>query len=174
MQQKQIKKILIKQIVLGYINVILSLIIIVSLILWGVTGSPFGYIILFLFIITMLGAYFQSDKGKNIFIEINKVNSYSQTKALELVNKNIKYCEESKKFNTGDTSNIHFSPIINNIVRTTGFSSQRTTYAKAIVKNQISSRKKNKDKVLDKKIKELTQLKGLLESITKPQDAWEI
>ena len=43
MEKKQIKRILRNQILVGYINIILSIIIIISLIIWGTTSSAFGF-----------------------------------------------------------------------------------------------------------------------------------
>ncbi|KFZ26047.1 MAG: hypothetical protein KQ78_01727 [Candidatus Izimaplasma bacterium HR2] len=176
MEKKQIKKILKKQIILGYINIFIAVVIITSLIIWGVTGSAFGFVFLFFFLIMLLGTYLQSEKEKNIFVEIYKVNSYSQVKALELVNRNLKYCEESKNVYGGDTKGIDFNTsIINNKVRTTGVTNPRMrAHSKSLMKNQIYSRRKNNNKGLEKKIEILIRLKGLLESITIPQSAWDI
>lgn len=176
MENMKIKRILRKQILLSYISIIISIVVIISLIIWGITGSAFGFVFLFFFLTMLLGTYLQSDKEKNIYVEIYKVNSYSQVKALELVNRNLKYCEESKNVYGGDTKGIDFNTsIINNKVRTTGITNPRmTAHSKSLMKNQIYSRRKNNNKGLEKRIKILIQLKNLLETITMPQNAWDI
>ena len=152
MENMKIKRILRKQILLSYINIIISIVVIISLIIWGVNGSAFGFVFLFFFLTMLLGTYLQSDKEKNIYVEIYKVNSYSQVKALELVNRNLKYCEESKNVYGGDTKGIDFNTsIINNKVRTTGAKNPRMSRSKVLMKNQIYSRKKNNNKGLEKR-----------------------
>ncbi|KFZ26046.1 MAG: hypothetical protein KQ78_01726 [Candidatus Izimaplasma bacterium HR2] len=178
MGQKRIKKILRIQLFIYFLKLFKFIVVGALLLYWGMNSQAIGYVVLTIYLFLVGAMYTQSNKDKNIYVEIYKMNSISKEKTLNLVNSNIKHLKHL--INTNNNSNFN-STITQEQYRMgtsrsiAGGSSKATSrYAEIQFESLSDYQKKKYLRHVNKNLKLLNQLQELLEASAKPQDAWDI
>ena len=180
MEQKQIKRILRKQILISFFSIFKFVIVGVLLLYWGMNSEALGYVVLTIFLFIVTAMFLQSDKDKNMYLEIYKINLHNRKRALNLINSKIDYFEgmigkrkNEKNYNstvTQESMRVGSS----RFAAKGNFSTTTRVYSEMKIENLDERSKRKVIKEINKKLQTLNKLQELFEAITKPKDIWDV